>query len=106
MDSPWCLPVVRYPSWHLNSLTARDGCVILELDVVQRKRQQPTNGDLAPQDLDLAEWLNMIKPEGIANGTGNAGEKTVCIKVGQISDNHCCRIPAIDTLLPIVSSPL
>ena len=87
----WCLPVVRYPSWHLNSLTAREGCVILELDMVQQKRQQPATGELAPENLDLAEWLNMIKPEGIANGANN-GEKTICIKVGHF-DGNCCRAP-------------
>lgn len=71
---------LRYPSWHLNSVTVREGCVILELDMVQQKRQAATGGGKIG-DLDLAEWLGIIKPEEIVNGSNNGG-KIVFVKVG------------------------
>jgi hypothetical protein len=47
----------RYPAWHFSSVNAREGCVILELDMVQ-SGNGPASDSFA--EADLLDWVNAM----------------------------------------------
>ena len=70
-----CISDCRSPEWSLDSISIRQGCIILEVDIVQRE------GDLRPADLSLADWMKIMKPEDFENVNMDQ-EDMVYIKVG------------------------
>ena len=48
--------------------------------MVQHRRQAYEFG-LAPETDDLAEWLNIMKPEGLFNEKNTTGQKSIFVKV-------------------------
>ena len=70
----------RHPSWHLNSLSMRAGCIILEIDLAQL-RNQSTESLPPPGDMDLVDWLNLVQLQDMAGASDIGTENAISIKV-------------------------
>ena len=74
----------RHPSMHLHSLTARPGCIVIELDMCwyAAGAAAAVSGGLCsleqgPEDLNPAELLDLMGVQGLLMGGGNAVGITV-----------------------------
>ena len=70
----------RHPSWHLNSLSMRAGCIIMELDLAQL-RNHDAESLSPPGDMDLVDWLNLVQLQDMAGASGIGSGNAISIKV-------------------------
>ena len=61
---------------HLHSLTARPGCIVIELDMCWHAAGTLLAGE-GPEDLNPAELLDLMGVQGLLTGGGNVVGITV-----------------------------
>ena len=70
----------RCPSWHLNSLSMRAGCIILEIDLAQLQNHNAESFS-PPGDMDLVDWLNLVQLQKMAGASDIGAGSVISIKV-------------------------
>ena len=70
----------RHPTMYLHNLTARPGCIIIELDMCWHAAgaSAVVAGEHGYDELNHAELLDLMGVQGLLTGGGNAVSITVC----------------------------